>query len=157
MENEETEATTEKAVDPGKYQTVLRGRREALSRVAELEDQLRELQARAGLAEQLQAQLADAQSAAGKIRDEYESERGLWRAGLTDPEGIEIARLLYGRLPAEGRPADPHLPLDRGTGFSSLGGQRRQLGHDQPHPVDQAQRQRAEIGLQHAAIGTHHY
>ena len=105
MENEETEATTiEKTIDPGKYQTVLRGRREALSRVAELEDQIRDLQARAGTAEQLQAQIAEMQQGTAKMRDEYESERGLWRAGLTDPEGIEIARLLHGRLPAEGRP-----------------------------------------------------
>jgi hypothetical protein len=34
----------------------------------------------------------------------WTEERGLYAVGLTDPEGVEIARYLHGRLPAEGRP-----------------------------------------------------
>jgi len=44
--------------------------------------------------------------------DAYKSKEGVWAqeraiisAGITDPEGIDFARVAYGRLPSEGRPA----------------------------------------------------
>lgn len=103
MDENEAEAA-EKTVDPSKYQSALRAKREAQARIAELELQMQQLQERATLAESLQSKVAELESGTLKLREEYESERGIWRAGLTDPEGIEIARLLYSRLPQESRP-----------------------------------------------------
>ena len=43
---------------------------------------------------------------AGRAADKaaWEDERSLMQRGLVDPEAIEVARYLHGRLPAEGRP-----------------------------------------------------
>lgn len=38
-------------------------------------------------------------------REQWETERAAWQAGITDPEGIEVARLLHNKLPQENRPA----------------------------------------------------
>lgn len=64
------------------------------TRIAELEAQLEGLKATATKAEQLAQQLED-----------MKLERAAWQAGVTDPEGIEVARLFHGKLPAKDRPS----------------------------------------------------
>jgi len=61
------------------------------TRIAELEAQLEAFKATASKAEQ---QLED-----------MKLERAAWQAGVTDPEGIEVARLFHGKLPAKDRPS----------------------------------------------------
>lgn len=68
--------------------------RGAKARIAELEAQLEALKATATKAETLAAQLED-----------MRLERAAWQAGVTDPEGIEVARLFHGKLPAKDRPS----------------------------------------------------
>lgn len=63
-------------------------------RIAELEAQLEGLRASASKAERLAKQL-----------EELQVERAAWQAGVTDPEGIEVARLFWGKLPEKDRPA----------------------------------------------------
>lgn len=63
-------------------------------RIAELEAQLEGLKASASKAERLAKQL-----------EELQVERAAWQAGVTDPEGIEVARLFWGKLPEKDRPA----------------------------------------------------
>lgn len=62
-------------------------------RIAELEAQLEGLRASASKAERLAKQL-----------EELQVERAAWQAGVTDPEGIEVARLFWGKLPEKDRP-----------------------------------------------------
>lgn len=64
------------------------------ARIAELEAQLEQFKATATKAEQLAQQLED-----------MKLERAAWQAGVTDPEGIEVARLFHGKLPAKDRPS----------------------------------------------------
>lgn len=101
---EPVETTEDKAVPYERFQQVTKGRREALARVAELEDQLRTLQAEAGTARTLADSLRDAEGRLSSQAAEWQGERELWRAGLTDPEGIEVARMFYGKLDADKRP-----------------------------------------------------
>lgn len=73
------------------------GERKALAaRVAELE-------ASAADTARLSAAL-DAEKGGRKAeRAAWEEERALLRGGITDPEGVEVARLLFGRAPEEAR------------------------------------------------------
>src|SRR3990167_3511987 len=42
-------------------------------------------------------------------RSSWHAERDLYRAGITDPEGVEVALFLYGKLPAKDRQKPPGL------------------------------------------------
>ena len=104
--NNESGTTTpdEKAVPYERFQAVTKGRREALARVAELEDQVRQLQGAAGTVEQLTSKLADVEGRLTAQASEWQAERALWQAGLTDPDGIEVARMFYARIEPDKRP-----------------------------------------------------
>ena len=45
-----------------------------------------------------------AESALASGRQEWEERSALWKAGVDDDDGIDVARTLYGRLPADKRP-----------------------------------------------------
>jgi hypothetical protein len=75
-------------------------RRAAEKRNAELEAKLAEHTA---LADRLAA--LEAERAAE--RASWEEERGLGKLGINDPDAIDVARLYWGKLPAEGRPTLP--------------------------------------------------
>ena len=68
--------------------------RGAKARIAELESQIEGLQAAVSKASQLESQL-----------DDLRLEKSAWQAGVTDPEGVEVARLFHGKLPAKDRPS----------------------------------------------------
>ena len=68
--------------------------RGAKARIAELEAQIEGFKAAASKAETLAQQIED-----------MKLERAAWQAGVTDPEGIEVARLFHGKLPAKDRPS----------------------------------------------------
>lgn len=63
-------------------------------RIAELEAQLEAMKGAASKADRLAKQL-----------EELQVERAAWQAGLTDSEGIEVARMFWGKLPEKDRPA----------------------------------------------------
>jgi hypothetical protein len=46
----------------------------------------------------------DAEAALASGRQEWEERSALWKAGVDDDDGIDVARTLYGRLPADKRP-----------------------------------------------------
>jgi hypothetical protein len=102
-----TTAPADKTVPYERFQQATAGRREALSRVAELEDQVRALQGKAGTAETLAASLRDMEAKYQTVQTEWQTERALYAAGLTDPDGIEVARMFYAKLDAKERPALP--------------------------------------------------
>ena len=68
--------------------------RGAKARIAELESQIEGLQAAVSKASQFESQL-----------DDLRLEKSAWQAGVTDPEGVEVARLFHGKLPAKDRPS----------------------------------------------------
>lgn len=63
-------------------------------RIAELEAQLEAMKGAAGKADRLAKQI-----------EELQVERAAWQAGLTDAEGIEVARMFWNKLPEKDRPA----------------------------------------------------
>lgn len=65
---------------------------------------LREATERATAAEAARATAEAALAAARTEGQRWQSERAAYRAGVTDPEGVEVALFLHGRLPAENRP-----------------------------------------------------
>lgn len=69
--------------------------------------QLGELQKELKAASKLQSKLDEAQATIAAHESEragWEEHRALAEAGLTDPEGIDLARAVWGRLPDERRP-----------------------------------------------------
>jgi len=52
------------------------------------------------LARQIEEQKAEHKAQAAR----WEEERAVAAAGITDPDGVEVARLVYGRIPADKRP-----------------------------------------------------
>ncbi|MEQ1568809.1 MAG: hypothetical protein ABMA64_24440 [Myxococcota bacterium] len=65
---------------------------------------LREATARAESAE-ARATAAEARATAAEAqRQAIETEREVYRAGVTDPEGVEVAQVFYNKLPTENRP-----------------------------------------------------
>jgi len=79
-------------------------RRAALTRVAELEAALAEAEGKAATVDTLAAQVAKLTAEATTTAADWETERAVWQVGLTDSEGIDIARHLHSRLPADNRP-----------------------------------------------------
>lgn len=79
-------------------------KRKAQERVAELEQAIARLEQRAATADTLAKQLEEAQSRFTAATSAWDSERAVYQLGITDPEAIEVARHLHGRLPEQGRP-----------------------------------------------------
>lgn len=79
-------------------------KRKAQERVAELEQAIARLEQRAATADTLAKQLEEAQSRFASATTAWDSERAVYQLGITDPEAIEVARHLHGRLPEQGRP-----------------------------------------------------
>ena len=53
----------------------------------------------------MQSQLAELQGKYEGDRTAWQTERAAWSAGITDDEGVDVARTLYNRLPKTDRPA----------------------------------------------------
>ncbi len=73
---------------------------EAHSKIEELEDAAAAFAKQAKQFESVQAELDGLKSE----RDGWSTEKALVAAGLTDPEGIDLAKLAYGRIKPEDRP-----------------------------------------------------
>lgn len=97
-----------------RFSEVTKARREAETKIEELQKthskefkeaekgwqtQLSELQGKVASADTMAQQLAELQAK----EQHWSLERSIMGAGITDPEGIEFARLAYERLPPEGR------------------------------------------------------
>lgn len=88
-------------------------RDQARDEAAELREQIEQIKAQH--AEQVQgfesqlAELAPFRDRVAELetaKSDWEAERVIVGAGITDPEGIEFARLAYGRIPEEERPKE---------------------------------------------------
>lgn len=73
-------------------------------RFAEVVAEKNTYKAAADAAASTAAELAAERAARAADRAAWADEKALMQRGLTDPEGIEIAKHLHGRLPEEGRP-----------------------------------------------------
>lgn len=80
-------------------------KRAAMARAAELEAELAVLSKRASTADTLAKQLEEERTRYSTASSSWEAERAVYQLGITDPEAIEVARHLHGRLPEQGRPA----------------------------------------------------
>ncbi|MEQ1505320.1 MAG: hypothetical protein ABMB14_24020 [Myxococcota bacterium] len=79
--------------------------RKANERISTLENELTGLRPKAQTAQNLNSQIET-------LRKQHESEKAAWEiekaamgAGITDADGVEVARLFHGRLPEKDRPA----------------------------------------------------
>lgn len=79
--------------------------RQAQARVSELELEVGGLKPQLAKLEGLTRQVADLEAKHASERGTWEAERAVWSAGITDPEGLLVARTLHGALPEAGRPA----------------------------------------------------
>lgn len=101
----------EQWVPADRLQKVTEQRREAQKTARELEAQLEEAQGQlteaqkhAKGSEALAQQVEELRGQIEAQKAEHETDRALLEAGITDPEGRDVARYLYGRLDEEGRP-----------------------------------------------------
>lgn len=88
----------------GKYRAESRRHRQSMGRITELEGELVDLRPKAQNNEQLNKRIADLEKAHKLEKEGWSLEKAAMGAGITDPEGIDVARLLHGRLPEQGRP-----------------------------------------------------
>ena len=94
----------EKPISRERYESQRAAAREATARATELETNLTASQARITELEAQAQELATLRQQFGTAREDWEAERALWQVGISEPEGIEVARLFHGKLPADGRP-----------------------------------------------------
>ena len=88
----------EKAVPYARFAKVNAARKEAVARAKQFEADAKEVPG-------LRTQLEQLQTTYTTDKESWEQRFALVEAGLSDTEGQEVARMLYGRLPAEGKPA----------------------------------------------------
>lgn len=103
-EDNKVDTDTGIKVPKARLDEALKKRRESLARVQELEEQLADLEKKAATAETLAKQLEEERGRNATLSQEWETERAVWAVGLTDTEGIEIARHLHSKLPEKDRP-----------------------------------------------------
>ena len=95
---------TVKTVPQERFNTVVAEKKALAERVATLEAEGQSLTERAATADTL-AKRVEELTAEHKLKAAaWGEERALLGAGITDPEDADVARLLYSRLPAEGKP-----------------------------------------------------
>jgi hypothetical protein len=100
-EDADTGAETQvRTVPYERLQAVTRAKAEAEARAAELEARVAELTPASKRAETLAAQLADYERRAAA----WTEERAILAAGISDPDGVDIARHAWSRVPADQRP-----------------------------------------------------
>lgn len=95
----------EKPISRDRYESQRAAAREATARATELEAQLSAGQAKIAELEAQAQELVKLRGQFDTARSDWEAERALWQVGISDAEGIEVARMFHGKLPAEGRPA----------------------------------------------------
>lgn len=70
-------------------------KREALARVGELEAQLSEYEKKVATTDTLAKQIEELKKTHAATIGEWETERAVWQAGITDPEAISVAKHLW--------------------------------------------------------------
>ena len=104
MSEEQEQEQPGRTVPYARFQEVVARRNEAETRIADLEAQLQAASERGATADTLAATIADLKAShKGKVAELQEA-LGLSRAGLNDPEGVAVARALYGAQPEDSRP-----------------------------------------------------
>ena len=83
-----------------RFQTVVQERNNLQGKVSDLERQVQTLAEKGATADTLAAQLREAQQKFEAERSAWGTERAIVGAGITDPEGVEFARLAYERIKA---------------------------------------------------------
>ena len=99
-----TPAVAPKTVPQERFNTVVAEKRELATRVASLEAEAQALTERAGTADTLAKRVEEMTKEHAAKAAAWGEERALLGAGITDPEDADVARLLYSRLPADGKP-----------------------------------------------------
>jgi hypothetical protein len=88
-----------------RFQEVVSERNTMRDRIKTLEKEAQGALEKAATADTLASQLKELQAERKKEQGAWEEERGLLRAGFTDPDAIDVARVLHGKLPEKDRPS----------------------------------------------------
>lgn len=93
-----------RTVPQERYNATVAEKKELAARVATLEAEVQSVTERAATADTLAKQLEELRASTKAQAAAWEEKFSLQGAGLTDPEDVDVARTLYGRMPAEGKP-----------------------------------------------------
>lgn len=94
----ENTGTETRTIPYDRFSTVVSERNTLKDRVAELERQLQGAAEKAATADTLAGQLREAQAKHAADSEAWGLEKGILGAGITDPEGLDFARLAYQRV-----------------------------------------------------------
>lgn len=96
--------TTTNAIPYDRFQSVVTERNDLKGQVTTLTEQLQGAMAKSATADTLTAQIDEMQSAHTKAQADWGVDREMLTAGLTDAEGRDVAKFLFGKLATEGKP-----------------------------------------------------
>jgi hypothetical protein len=105
MSDEQVDETVERSVPYARFQEVVARRNEAEAKLAEVESHLQAASEKGATADTLAQAMADLKAAHATELSTLQESLGLSRAGLNNPEGVAVARALYGAQPEDARPA----------------------------------------------------
>lgn len=88
-----------------KFREERRRHRQANERISQLESELTQLRPKAQNAEQLNKRITDLEAKHAADRSGWDLEKAAMGAGITDAEGLLVARTLHSNLPEKDRPA----------------------------------------------------
>lgn len=104
MSDEQVDDTVERSVPYARFQEVVARRNEAEAKLAEAESHLQTASEKGATADTLAQAMADLKAAHATELSSVQESLGLSRAGLNNPEGVAVARALYGAQPEDARP-----------------------------------------------------
>ena len=94
----------ERTVPMERFRAVVEAKNAGNLRIQELQEEVQKYAERAATADSLAKALEEGRAAWKTKETSYQEDMALLSSGLTDEEGRAVARTLYSRIPAEGRP-----------------------------------------------------
>lgn len=104
-DDEDDDAKTGENAWKAKWQSLKERHTKANARIAELEAQVQSLEPKAATVDTLTKRVGEVEKERDTERSGRAFDRAVYGRGITDPEGIELIALQYGRLPEPHRPA----------------------------------------------------
>ena len=105
--NTTTTAPAAKSIPYDRFQSVVNERNELKTTISDLQTQLQGALEKSATVDTLAATIEEMKTSHAAAAQDWATDEALLSAGLTDAEGRDIAKYLYGKIPPEGRPDLP--------------------------------------------------